>query len=543
MNKRPRSRSISSSAAVLVLLAGCARSGPSESVGSDRAAFSADTTVTFSVTQPVGVAAPKVFLSAGTGGLHLDDGVTLIDSSGSATVVSGAAGLSAGVSTVVGHVAPATVVNVVSTGTVTLANQAEVTGTVQSRVAPVEQAGAKIDGTLTVDPTLFVTDNNWQVTFPGTTLGDVDLEPGTARTLKPGAYGNVAVKSRSTLTLGAGTYTFASLDVEPQATVASNTSAAPLVLYVQSSLVLNGPISATGGASSLLLAYAGSAAVTVNVPFSGTLVAPSSALVLGGNPPTKHTGSFFAQSLEVRPRLPVVHVAFGSWATAIPLQGSSKVTPVVISVPAPVPPPPLGGPADVPAFLAWANGSQPGQVDDGRAVILGAVGNEAIAAAIVAAINADPDLGDNLVAMSVLGELRTNTGFNFFSALATAPLPATDAGVTAETSPGDPNAGFMKRQARAVDGLTLMMTPAADNLVLNVISTAQSNLVRARAVYDYLFVHGADGRATVAALLPPDQQILLDRFNTQRGPYNARLAAYLAKHPEVLPPPPVQNDP
>src|SRR5579862_7487678 len=93
-------------------------------------------------------------------------------------------------------------------------------------------------------------------------------------------------------------------------------------------------------------------------------------------------------------------------------------------------------------------------------------------------------------------------------------------------------------RARAIDGVALMVTPDADALMLNTISTTQATLVRARAVRSYLRVHGDAGRATVAALLPPEQQIFLDRIDVLRvaQSYNDQLAAFLAKHPEVIPP-------
>jgi hypothetical protein len=207
--------------------------------------------------------------------------------------------------------------------------------------------------------------------------------------------------------------------------------------------------------------------------------------------------------------------------------------------------PPLNGPSDVPAFLSWAYGSQPSQVDSARAAILAVQGNEAIAQAIVNVLTSDFDLGRNLVCIGILGELTTNAGLQYFTNLVNTPLPTTGtfggfdgvAGVN-QTIPLEAVALGML-QARAIDGLALLLNPTADAVILNAITTSQSNQVVAHAVHDYLWVHGAAGRATVAALLPAGSQILLDRIDVvaSNGTYSQRLATLLTQHPELVPPP------
>jgi hypothetical protein len=523
----------------MVLMAGCWGAAQPDEVARAGTALAADVSATFAVTLPVGSGPPMV-LAGASGALKLDDGVTLTDPSGR-TVIAGA-GVAIGVGAVVGDKPSKTIVNLVSTGPVTLADRAEVTGTVWAPSAPSLQSGAVIDGKVTVAGAAFLAGRTWKVTFPGANQGDVDLEPGKQRTLVPGAYGNVTVKSRATLTLGAGTYTFASLDLEAQSAIQSNTSGAPLVVYVKDTLVLHGSVAPSGGASTFLLGYAGSSLLTIDAAFSGTLVAPSASVTLGAlNAPARHQGAFFAQALEIRSRTQVAHAPFARWSSAIPLAGSAQSVPA-LALGAAQPPPPLDGAGDVPTFLTWAYQARPSQVDAGRAIILGASRNEGVAAAIVAALGNDGDLGRILVGMSVLGELRTQAGMQYFLSVLATPLPTTGTVVGEQgTGPGGVPAEqitLAKLQARAVDGLSLMLSTDADTAVRNVISTTTSNLVRSRAIHDYLFVHGAAGRATLAALLAPDQQIFLDRIDVSSAtaPYNTRLAAYLAKHPEVVSP-------
>jgi len=508
-------------------------------VGHAASALSGDTAVQFSVSLPLGSKLSETLLSA-TGNLAIDDGVTLVDPSGATAISNAGPGTTdiVGVGTLVGS---NTAVKVVSVAPLSLSNNAVISGSVLTTVPPAEQAGAVINGAVTLDSTLSLPSYTWNVTFPGATQGDVDLEPDTAASLTPGAYGNLAVKSRATLTLAAGTYTFASLDLEPQGVIQSDTTTTPLVVYVQNSLVLHSSIVPSVGAASFFLGYAGTQPVVADATFSGTFVAPNASSTLGVlNVPSQHSGAFFGQSLEFRPRTQVTHVPFSGWSTLIPLEGPSgpPIAPT-LSLPAAEQPPPLNVADDVPSFLLWAYQARPSQLAAGRSIIQGAVGNESIAAAIVTAMGSDPDLGDNLVAISILGELRTQAGFNYFQTLVSTPLPTTGTFSTERGGMPLEAIALAKQQARAIDGLMLMLTPAADAAVLNAISTTTSYQVRARAVHDYLWVHGPSGRATVSALLTPDQQILMDRFDMAGAAqsYDTRLATFLSQHPEVVPAP------
>jgi hypothetical protein len=169
-------------------------------------------------------------------------------------------------------------------------------------------------------------------------------------------------------------------------------------------------------------------------------------------------------------------------------------------------------------------------------VVLAAAGNEAIAGAIVSSLAADPDLGRDLVDISVLVELRTQTGFQYFQALLNAPAPTTSTFYGEYPGPVEGHE-LEKLQARAIDGVAFMMNAASDALLLSTLAATTSNTVRARIVHDYLWIHGPGGRETISAILSTDQQILLDRMEVGgRQPFDTRLAAYLALHPEVIPP-------
>jgi hypothetical protein len=434
---------------------------------------------------------------------------------------------------------PPTVVNLTSIAPITLGLGAEVTGSVLTTSQPTEALGAKIDGTLTVAPSLLVTDYTWNVTFPGT-VSDVNVGLLQSQTLTPGAYGNVTVGATATLTLTAGVYTFNSLSLNLLGSMLVNASSGPVVLYVQNSLALPKAISiVNGGPTSFFLGYAGTSNVLLAACFSGTFVAPNAGLILG---PFVHTGAFFAPSIELLPLGQIVHSPFMGWSTGvIPLQGPPPAqAPSLAALPPAQAQPPLQGASDLPAFLQWAYQSRPSQGRALMAAVQGVAGNESIGTALVTVLNNDTDLGTSLVELSILGQLKTQAGFQYLTSLLTTPIPTTGTMVGEYGSMPLEAIDLVKRQARAVDGVALMLTPAADAALLQVIGSTQSDImVVARAVHDFLFVHGSYARATLSALLPASEQILLDQVdvNANGASFDTRLQAYLTLHPEVVPPP------
>ncbi len=143
-------------------------------------------------------------------------------------------------------------------------------------------------------------------------MAPVDLEPNKSGSIVAGAYGAVSVKENATLTLGSGSYTFASLDLEPQSKVIIDSANGSVVVDMQQSIIFNGgSITDTGNpqAPDFLLAYTGTQAVNVAVPYNGAIFAPNASLTLDTVSPG-FTGQFFAQELEVGPHTTVTHRAY-----------------------------------------------------------------------------------------------------------------------------------------------------------------------------------------------------------------------------------------
>jgi hypothetical protein len=96
------------------------------------------------------------------------------------------------------------------------------------------------------------------------------------RTLAPGSYGNMTVRARSTVTLTAGEYHFATLIVEPDVRLVLDTSAGPITLLVQGNVTFESRIRYQTTGSSDVLLYSNGQNVTLHPQqtFPGAILAP-----------------------------------------------------------------------------------------------------------------------------------------------------------------------------------------------------------------------------------------------------------------------------
>ncbi len=232
-----------------------------------------------------------------------EDGITLADR----TVVDDAASKLAPIATSVGAVelgVEAKTGDIYSIGAVTLRNNARVDGTVRALGQVTVGSGATITGTTVTTPDLKpLAVRRWVVTIPATFSSGrtVDADQ-TAALGPPGAYGDVLVNSRGTLTLSSGTYFLKSLAIQSGATVRVDQSGGPLILYVLDSFAYRGSVVSTTGASvNLMVGYLGTAPVLIEARFGGTFVAPYATLTLGSTIPAQYSGAFFAKVLATGP--------------------------------------------------------------------------------------------------------------------------------------------------------------------------------------------------------------------------------------------------
>jgi hypothetical protein len=172
------------------------------------------------------------------------------------------------------------------------------------------------------------------VTFADVTQGAVNLEPDQTRTLSPGTYGALTVKSRAKLYLSSGSYYFSSFGTEPQSKIYLNKSQGGIYIYVSSSAFLrNSWVDNGGSAADLLFAYFGTSSLTVESPLAGTIIAPTAQVDLREVGSAGHTGAVFAKRMDLNSQATLWHSAMpsGLWGDGDPcsfglLQGDSCST-------------------------------------------------------------------------------------------------------------------------------------------------------------------------------------------------------------------------
>ena len=124
----------------------------------------------------------------------------------------------------------------------------------------------------------------------------VDVNPQGTATLTPGAYAAVHAAPRSTLTLSAGTYLFDSFNLEPDATLALDTSGGSIRLFVRRDLDWDGALS--GDPTKFALAYIDDKDLVLPPSFSGTALAPNAKLHLVRG---SYLGVFYGKRVLVNP--------------------------------------------------------------------------------------------------------------------------------------------------------------------------------------------------------------------------------------------------
>jgi DNA-binding protein YbaB len=238
------------------------------------------------------------------GSLTLADRFKVVTSSGGLAAIANAGNVQTtiGVTTRVG--------NIWSVAPVTLRNNAHVEGfvktpqTVTSQTTPPDVSGGVFPATFIQVPNLSL-----QVTFPGTNNGDVSLEPGTSRSLSPGAYGNVVVKG--TLTVRSGTYTFESLDLESQGTLVVDSRSGRVIIHVHGgNLIFRARQTSVSGQANFFLGYYGTNMVVMGAAFTGTLVAPTALVNLNTIAAPGYTGAVFAKDINADPDSTITFVPY-----------------------------------------------------------------------------------------------------------------------------------------------------------------------------------------------------------------------------------------
>jgi hypothetical protein len=249
--------------------------------------------VTSSVEQTLTVLAPPTVF--GQQGLAVDNGAS----------VSGALYSGAGGSVVLGN--DAVVGSVFSLSPVQLRNRT--TAMLIDTSATLTQGNDDHVASISTSTPTLPSFPTVSVAFTGTQA--VQLFPGTTQSLAPGQYGAVTVHSNAKLVLSAGDYELTSLDLKPQAQlVVPSANAEAVQIFVRDSVIYRGSTVASGALAPLYLAYMGTAPLTLERAFLGTIVAPSASLTLKTLNQGSFTGDFFAKTVTLSPHTSVLSQPF-----------------------------------------------------------------------------------------------------------------------------------------------------------------------------------------------------------------------------------------
>jgi len=206
-------------------------------------------------------------------------------------------------------------------------------------------------------------------------------------------------------------------------------------------------------------------------------------------------------------------------------------------------PPQLAAADHVAKFLDWAGASHVDEKEDARGVIAAAAGNKAVILGLMTEIERVQSLDHTraLLAMAILGETRSALAQDYLATFVRRPLPQTGTMIEGEIIEQTQAAQL---QGKAVDGLAYLNSDSSNKLVMEIIATHPSRIVRAEAINAYLWNHGdsAEARTALARVVRKDEAILLDRVRRAPGDtaatFNAKLERFLALHPEAVPPVP-----
>jgi hypothetical protein len=506
----------------------------------------------FVVELPASVLTPQVALSATTAIKVGDKAQVKRESPGGPTIANaGRDKVDIGNNTLVGPI--------VSVGPVLLERGARVDGDVVTSDKVHREPDVTVKGGVRekVNLTPF-TRFTWTIDFGQPCLGDVTVEARENRALVPNTYGALRVKDGGRVVLASGTYQFAAVKIERGGELVVEDREGPVLVWIATELALHGRMVAKGSATPALMLGVHGSSVDLDTSFLGTLVAPNANLKLpaGGS---GHRGAFFARRIELEKKAVVTLVPFerslpppsgGARPTAggtFPPNGDEPPPPLrPENIPAPVAPPPLTATPDaVRAFVRWVSASQVSQVTTAQTVLRQHLGDEPLGVLLVdeaAAAQRTNDLSLALVALAVLGEIRSRAGEAYFMALLDRPAPASGTVLDHDVTPREAHALEML-QAKAADGLAYLRTQRANQELVRHIAEHGSTLVRTEAIRALLENNGPGFRSFVEPSVRAEDRVALDWIEPftawDSRPFDVRLAEFLGKHPEAVLPQPV----
>lgn len=190
-----------------------------------------------------------------------------------------------------------------SGGSVWLRDRAHVYGKVYSAGAITPQNGVITDGLYPYTrPFYLAPPLQRSAPMPGGGPA-VSLEPDQTRTLVPGSYGDLSVKSRSILKISAGTYNFTAAMLEPDSVleVSGDTT-----IVIGTNFTYRGKVNYVGSAKLTIIYLGTSTAYIERYLKAADLYAPNAKVVLGVAGVEAYVGAITARQIEAAPRATIL---------------------------------------------------------------------------------------------------------------------------------------------------------------------------------------------------------------------------------------------
>lgn len=197
-------------------------------------------------------------------------------------------------------------------------------------------------------------------------------------------------------------------------------------------------------------------------------------------------------------------------------------------------------------FVDQAAASSINEADAVRASLNEVSGNDEVADALLAEVNASISSGDNeraVVATRLLGSQRNEEGLSHLMSLVELPVPEVGTIVDGQILE---SARLGAIQTAAVSGIGYMRSAQSNAYLLSVAQSHDLATVRAEAAFSYVYNNGStpQAREQVREYLDPGESSFADRigrFELSGAEFDAQLDAYYTAHPEDLPPEPGQS--
>jgi DNA-binding protein YbaB len=201
--------------------------------------------------------------------------------------------------------------NLLSRPAVIIGPQTEVHGSLTTEDVLVADPTVIVDGQTQQNTAVVLPILQVHVQFPPTASNPINVGSGAQLTAAPAYYRSITLASRATLTVSSGVYFTDSLTIGSGSTVVVNATNGPVILWVKNALTFAGSLKDAAGAfPRIWIGYIGTAGVSLQTPFQGSIVAPNAQITLATVGAPNHVGSFHAQSLQIAPGQTICHHPF-----------------------------------------------------------------------------------------------------------------------------------------------------------------------------------------------------------------------------------------